>query len=221
MSYRNPEQAKAYQKEYRERNKEKRRIQKVEYYQKNKDVINEKKKEQKANLTVEQIAERKSYMDAYNANRRQAQIEFSKQYYIKNKKQISQTKKEYRDANKEIIATTKKLNYEKYKEKHLAQKKEYRALNKGKINALNAARKKVIKQQTPKWVGTVEKWFILETYELAALRTKMFGFSWNVDHIIPLQGKIVSGLHVPSNLQVIPAIENIRKKNKYEVSHVS
>jgi len=221
MSYRNPEQAKAYQKEYRERNKEKRRIQKVEYYQKNKDAINAKKKEQKANLTVEQIAERKSYMDAYNANRRQAQIEFSKQYYIKNKKQISQTKKEYRDANKEIIATTKKLNYEKYKEKHLAQKKEYRALNKGKINALNAARKKVIKQQTPNWVDTVEKWFILETYELAALRTKMFGFSWNVDHIIPLQGKIVSGLHVPSNLQVIPAIENIRKKNKYEVSHVS
>ena len=221
MSYRNPEQAKTYQKEYRERNKEKRRIQKIEYYQKNKDAINAKKKEQKANLTVEQIAERKSYMDAYNANRRQAQIEFSKQYYIKNKKQISQTKKEYRDANKEIIATTKKLNYEKYKEKHLAQKKEYRALNKGKINALNAARKKVIKQQTPKWVGTTDKWFILETYELAALRTEMFGFSWNVDHIIPLQGKIVSGLHVPNNLQVIPAIENIRKKNKYEVSHVS
>jgi hypothetical protein len=221
MSYRNPEQAKAYQKEYRERNKEKRRIQKIEYYQKNKDAINAKKKEQKAKLTIEQIAERKSYMDAYNANRRQAQIEFSKQYYIKNKKQISQTKKEYRDANKEIIAITKKLNYEKYKEKHLAQKKEYRALNKGKINALNTARKKVIKQQTPKWVGTVEKWFILETYELAALRTKMFGFSWNVDHIIPLQGKIVSGLHVPNNLQVIPAIENIRKKNKYEVSHVS
>jgi hypothetical protein len=221
MSYRNPEQAKAYQKEYRERNKEKRRIQKAEYYQKNKDAINAKKKEQKANLTVEQIAERKAYMDAYNANRREAQIEFSKRYYIENKKQITQTKKEYRDANKEIIAIRKKLNYEKYKEKHLTQKKEYRALNKGKINALCAARKKVIKQRTPKWVDIPEKWFISEAYELAALRTKMFGFSWNVDHIIPLQGKIVSGLHVPNNLQVIPAIENIRKKNKYEVSHVS
>jgi hypothetical protein len=221
MSYRNPEQAKAYQKEYRERNKEKRRIQKAEYYQKNKDAINAKKKEQKANLTVEQIAERKAYMDAYNANRREAQIEFSKRYYIENKKQITQTKKEYRDANKEIIAIGKKLNYEKYKEKHLAQKKEYRALNKGKINALCAARKKVIKQRTPKWIEITEKFFISEAYELAALRTKMFGFSWNVDHIIPLQGKIVSGLHVSNNLQVIPAIENIRKKNKYEVSHVS
>jgi hypothetical protein len=54
-----------------------------------------------------------------------------------------------------------------------------------------------------------------EAYDLADMRSKLFGFLWHVDHIIPLQGKKVSGLHTISNLQVIPAIINTRKSNKW------
>lgn len=169
---------------------------------------------------MDSIDKTKLYQAAYREKNKDARNAWHRENYAKNKEAIKVAKKEYRAANAEDIKAKKKADYEKHKERYLTQKKEYRALNKGKINALNAARKKVIKQQTPKWVNTADKWFILEAYELAALRTEMFGFSWNVDHIIPLQGKIVSGLHVPNNLQVIPAIENIRKKNKYEVTHV-
>ena len=52
---------------------------------------------------------------------------------------------------------------------------------------------------------------------VAALRTKTLGIQFHVDHVLPLRGKKVSGLHVPMNLRVIPAIENMRKTNKFEV----
>ena len=53
-----------------------------------------------------------------------------------------------------------------------------------------------------------------EAYHLARMRTEMLGLEWDVDHIVPLKNPIVCGLHVESNLQVIPELENIRKGNR-------
>jgi hypothetical protein len=73
-------------------------------------------------------------------------------------------------------------------------------------------------KRTPQWLTSDDLWMISEAYELAALRTKIFGFPWHVDHVIPLRGRIASGLHVPNNLQVIPGRDNIRKSNQFSVS---
>lgn len=58
--------------------------------------------------------------------------------------------------------------------------------------------------------------FFEEIYDLAKLRTKMTGVEWHVDHIVPLQHKYVCGLHVPANLQCIPAKINLIKGNSFD-----
>ena len=56
-----------------------------------------------------------------------------------------------------------------------------------------------------------------EAHSLRRLRNTITGFEWHVDHVVPLKGKQVSGLHIWSNLAVIPKVDNLRKGNKNSI----
>lgn len=69
--------------------------------------------------------------------------------------------------------------------------------------------------RTPPWSDLAA---IRAIYNEAARRTAETGVVHHVDHEIPLQGKLVSGLHVAGNLQILTGTENVRKHNRFEPS---
>lgn len=95
-------------------------------------------------------------------------------------------------------------NYAKRKE---IMKADYRKF-KGRVFASCAARRARVAKALPSWLTKEQRQTIRLIYE-----NRPEGY--HVDHIVPIKGKNVSGLHVPWNLQYLPALENFSKGNKY------
>lgn len=70
-----------------------------------------------------------------------------------------------------------------------------------------------IRIATPAWADFDA---IASVYKLRDKVTQETGVEHHVDHIVPLAGKMVCGLHVAANLRVIPAAENLRKSARFE-----
>jgi 5-methylcytosine-specific restriction endonuclease McrA len=96
-----------------------------------------------------------------------------------------------------------------YKEKAKTWKKE----NRGQVLHLRKYERMRLLQRVPKWLSKAHKQSINEIYSTARLVSEMTGELFHVDHIVPLRGKNVSGLHVPWNLQVLRAHDNLIKHN--------
>ena len=75
-------------------------------------------------------------------------------------------------------------------------------------------RNKQVARAKPAWLTEEHEFMLEEIYELRDLRSKLTGVVHHVDHIVPLRGQNCCGLHVPWNLQVIPAVDNLSKSNR-------
>ena len=140
----------------------------------------------------------------------------SMQKWIENNRELHGTRvKRWQAANKDKVRKDAKswvkANPEKVKAKHLRHIRKHPDAYTARSVASVAKRAK----RVPQWLTLDDRWMMREAYKLAKLRTQLFGFTWEVDHIIPLRGAFVSGLHVPTNLQVIPKSENRNKRNDY------
>jgi len=145
--------------------------------------------------------------------------EYDRLRYLKKKEEIKQRSRERHHRIKddpEFKAKRSEAARKRYdKDKAARNRKAWRAANPGKTNALTAKRRAARLQATPDWLTDEQHWVIQEIYDLCVLRSDLTGVAHHVDHIVPLQGKTVCGLHVPWNLQVITATENCSKGNQW------
>jgi hypothetical protein len=110
---------------------------------------------------------------------------------------------------------TYKKWYQSNKSKKLGDVAAWSKLNNHYTRAKCAKSRACKIQATPDWLGKEYLDDIKEFYWLAKDLQTITGELYHVDHIVPLQGETVCGLHVPWNLQVLPADINLSKGNSY------
>jgi hypothetical protein len=119
--------------------------------------------------------------------------------------------KKYYENNKEVV---KLRALSRKPEDIIKYRKTWKAANPELVMANSKHRRTKHKQATPKWLTQEHKAQIKQFYLDAMLVSRVTGVPYAVDHIVPLRGELVSGLHVPWNLAVITREENSKKSNK-------
>jgi hypothetical protein len=148
-----------------------------------------------------------------------------------NKERKRDNDRKWRDKNLAAIARRSKVFRESNADRLLKKNRDYRAANRerlkeaqrawrkanhGKVIANVTARKKRVRRATPPWLSRSQRKEIQQFYVNAAAANEALGANYQVDHIVPIVHDLVCGLHVPWNLQLLTAEENVEKSNRFD-----
>lgn len=153
--------------------------------------------------------------------------EYSKKWRDENPEARKAYEKEYAENNREKLnAKQRKWNQKNPEKRRESNKQQYAnqrkwAKENPQVIALNAlVRRRTVRQAQPAWISTEQLLEIKTIYRSAKTMSEFHEEPYHVDHIEPIKGvnaegeHVSCGLHVPWNLQILPASENIRKSNK-------
>ena len=135
-----------------------------------------------------------------------------KDYYKENRDRILQYHVEYLGENKERINRYQREHYQKNKESIKQYQAEYLQMHLAEHNATGMKRYALKKNALPVYADLDA---IKKIYRKSHLLSLITGIKYHVDHIIPLKGRNVCGLHIETNLQILSASENCSKHNKF------
>lgn len=133
----------------------------------------------------------------------------------KNRERCREIKNAWNAKNKEAQAARSRKWFLANKAKANEATRRYQAKHPEKGAAHEARRRAMRTQLLPKWA---DKQLINNIYVIAK-EFRAHGFDVEVDHIVPLCGKNVTGLHVHQNLQIIPKTVNRSKSNRFGTLH--
>jgi hypothetical protein len=184
-----------------------------EYYEKNKKELSIKAKEYRERNRKAISATKKLYAQA-NRDRIKA---YKKQYHELSKEYLCEKSRKYYEENKDEVTRKSILYRQRTKDRKAAYDRMFSQQNRHYRNMLKGANRAKRIQRFVEWDKGLTELVVQEAYDLCERREQLTGEKWHVDHVIPLCGRNVSGLHVWNNLAVIPAAVNLSKNNKYVI----
>jgi len=148
---------------------------------------------------VEDFPKNRSKPDGLHDECKACKKASAKKYYKSNKEFVLSRNKAWRDNNPDKTLERSQLYYQKNKVDFFVR----------------AAKRRSTKLNATLDLTSEQEQEIKDFYWLAKDLTAVSGEKYHVDHIVPLQGDNVCGLHVPWNLQILPADINLSKGNRY------
>ena len=175
-------------------------------------------KEQK---TANEFSKNKSKGDGLNSMCKECMTLYRKKYNssAKNKARHAELERSRRNGcveKQEAQRAACRKWHAENRDERLARQREYYQENVYAMRERASVGRDARALRVPSWLTEDHRFSIREVYIASEMRSEMTGVKHHVDHIIPLQGKTVSGLHVPWNLQVITAQENLSKSNGFK-----
>ena len=154
---------------------------------------------------------KKEYMRQWRAKNKERILEYQREWARNNREKCKNWTDSWAKENPEKIKSYAREWARKHgskkvpPEKARAYRKAWRDKNRGVTNAFTADRRAKLLQRTPSYADAEAIKFFYECCPRGC----------HVDHVIPLQGKAISGLHIETNLQWLPASDNLRKNNSW------
>jgi hypothetical protein len=156
----------------------------------------------------------KNYKQGVKSVCKECAKEANAKRYVENKDHILEVCKRWAEANPEKRKIISRSYKARNRKKAYESTRDWLLRHPEKLRGYQAKRRAQKIQAAPPWLTKDQLDAMSDLYKTSKVMEEKFGLKYHVDHIVPLNGEDICGLHVPWNLQVLEAGLNISKSNQ-------